>query len=278
MQTTDTRPSFMPKAQPKAPPPPPTEIKGASQSRPSFMPKAPEVVRGDPVLRKWSFSAWSLFKDVPYILYAQEVLGRRRDSGAAANRGTEMHAQLEQYILSNRQAGEPDPVGKAYVDGLYHNCWELKPEERFTLSADWTPVPEEQKAMTAIMDVLATRNGYVHIGDYKTGRKYDIKHTQQAQLYAAVANQVLGVDECEAQFVYLDGHDPLYIRFDKRIMQQAVDFWKKEGEKMLTMDRSYFYPPEDLAGVPKWFHEFLTDPSNYDDDHFKKPWYARKSS
>lgn len=229
-----------------------------------------------PVLRKWSFSAWSLFKDVPYLLYAQEVLGRRRESGAAANRGTEMHAELETYVLTNRASGNPDPIGKLFLDTLYEQGYDVQPEKRFTLDANWREVPEESKAMTAILDVFATAPaGRLLIGDYKTGRKYELKHTQQAQLYAAVLNKVYGVDECQARFIYLDGHTPLAIDFNKRIMQQAVDFWTRESEQILSYGKDAFAPPESLQGIPKWYHDFLMDKNNYDPEHFKAPWYAQ---
>jgi hypothetical protein len=83
-----------------------------------------------------------------------------------------------------------------------------------------------------------------------------------------------GVDECRVEFIYLDGPKPLSIKYDKRLMKQAVDFWKAEGEKMLSYDKSFFSPPEDLSGLAPWYKEFLMDASIYDDEHFKKPWYV----
>jgi hypothetical protein len=113
------------------------------------------------------------------------------------------------------------------------------------------------------------------IGDYKTGRRYDLKHTQQAQLYAAVLNQTSGIAECQARFIYLDGHETLAIDFDKRLMKMAVDFWKAEGEKMLTAHKAMFAPPDDLNGIPKYYHDFLRSPDCYSAEHFSAPWYAR---
>jgi hypothetical protein len=246
-----------------------------SPPRPSFM-KPKKAFDRTPVLRKWSYSAWSLFVEVPYILYAQEILGKRRGSGSAANRGTEMHAELETYVLTGRAGGKPDLIGRAFLDKLYDEGYYIQPEKRFTLNADWKEVPEEEKAMTAILDVLATdKHGDVLIGDYKTGKRYDVKHTQQARLYAAVVNQVLGVNECRARFIYLDGHEELSIDFDKRTIKMAVDFWKEQGERMLTAHKELFAPPDSLAGIPKYYHEFLCDPDNYDAEHFQLPWYAK---
>jgi hypothetical protein len=187
-----------------------------------------------------------------------------------------MHAELETYVLTGRTGGNPDPIGKAFLDKLYDYGYDIKPEKRFTLNADWKEVSEGEKAMTAILDVLAVdKSGNLLIGDYKTGRKYDVKHTQQAQLYAAVVNKVLGVSECCARFIYLDGHDELAIDFNPRTMSMAVTFWKEQGERMLTAHKEMFAPPDSLAGIPKYYHEFLCDPNNYDTEHFSIPWYAR---
>ena len=269
-----TRPSFMPQVN-AAPIQEAVVEVSINSPRPSFM-KPRKTVDKTPVLRKWSYSAWSLFKEVPYLLYASEVLKKGRGTNEAAARGTAMHAELETYVLTGRTEGNPDPIGKEFLDQLYDEGYEVQPEKRFTLDADWKEVPEKEKSMTAILDVLATdKFGNLLIGDYKTGRKYDLKHTQQAQLYAAVVNQVLGVSECRARFIYLDGHEELAVDFSPRTMKMAVDFWKTQGELMLTAHKAMFAPPDSLDGIPKYYHDFLRDPDSYDKEHFSAPWYAR---
>lgn len=109
---------------------------------------------------------------------------------------------------------------------------------------------------------------------HNTGRKYEIKHTQQGQLYAAVLHKVFGVDECEVAFHYLDGHKPLIINFDKRLMKQATQFWVAEGEKMLTYGKSAFAPPDTLTGFAPWYKDVLQRPEFYNPEHFPAPYYV----
>lgn len=227
-----------------------------------------------PILNKWSFSAWSLMKELPYLLYAQEVLGIRRESNSAANRGTELHQGIEDYI--HGKVDTCHEVGKEVVDRLKAQGYTLLPEETFYLAREWQRLPtDEGKAMTAIIDVLATHPDLPpKIIDWKSGRKYEIKHTQQGQLYAAVLHKVFGVDECEVAFHYLDGHKPLIINFDKRLMKQATQFWVAEGEKMLTYGKSAFAPPDTLTGFAPWYKDVLQRPEFYNPEHFPAPYYV----
>ena len=271
-----TRPSFMPQASAIPVQEAVVEPSITQSARPSFM-KPKKAVDMTPVLKKWSYSAWSLFKELPYALYARDVMKLEYgSSGPAAERGTAMHAELEQYVVSGRESGSPDAVGKAFLDGLFSDGYAVQPEKRFSLDREWKEVSAKDRAMMAILDVLATApDGKLLIADYKSGRRYDLKHTQQAQLYAAVSHHVLGADECDAKFIYLDGHGSLDITFNTRTMKMAVDFWRIEGERMLTAHKAMFAPPDSLDGIPKYYHGFLCDPNSYNPEHFSPPWYAR---
>jgi hypothetical protein len=227
-----------------------------------------------PVLKKWSYSAWSLYKDVPYMLYAQEVLGIKREAGAAADRGTQLHATLEQYLLDG--AGDPHPVGKGVIDTMRDEGYVLLPERKFMLDADWKETEKDSRKLTAIMDVWGqTPDGRVKIVDWKTGKKYPLKHTQQGRLYAAVAAQVCGIEECIVEFVYLDGGKSLVLDLDKHHVDAAVRYWREEGDNLLSLGMDAFAPPEDLQGLAPWYKEFLSNKNNYDPDHFSAPWYAK---
>ena len=121
---------------------------------PSFLQKYTQPPE-EPVLRKWSFSAWSLFKEVPYLLYAQEVLKIRGKSSEAADRGTALHKGIEEYILGN--ADTCHDVGKLVVDDLKNQGYTLLPEETFYLNNEWQRLPNgEGRALTAVIDVLST--------------------------------------------------------------------------------------------------------------------------
>lgn len=234
------------------------------------------------VLPRWSFSAWSTYKDVPYIAYADMLLGIPRKANAQANRGVAIHHALEQYAL-----GQPydcaDPAfdaGRRVVDELMQ-AGEFSPERRFTLDRDWAIHPEEGKWMTAILDGLCIKpDGSAEVLDYKTGKAYAIKHTQQAQLYAAVVYRVLGIDHVTTRFIYLDLPDQpdLVITFNKPMLMEAFEYWDREGKSMTGAPKSVFAPPESLSGIAPWYAEYLKNPAHYRDEHFPAPWYVRANN
>jgi hypothetical protein len=119
---------------------------------------------------------------------------------------------------------------------------------------------------------LCTRSMIV---THNTGKKYSIKHTQQGRLYAAVAAQVCGIEECVVEFVYLDGGKSLVLDLDKHHVDAAVRYWREEGDNLLSLGMDAFAPPEDLQGLAPWYKEFLSNKNNYDPDHFSAPWYAK---
>jgi hypothetical protein len=227
-----------------------------------------------PILKKWSYSSWSLFKDVPYLLYAQEVLKIRREGGTAAARGHEIHQHIEDYVNGTRDDCHPE--AKRIVDTLRDEGFTVYTERRYTLDADWRQVDEHDKVFTAIMDIYAEHpSGRVKILDWKTGKKYSMKHTQQGRLYASVAKDVHGVDECEVEFHYLDGGTPLILEMSSKLVAAANIYWHKEGEGILSYGKSVFAPPEDLAGLAPWYKDFLASKENYEASHFAPPYYAK---
>ncbi len=236
------------------------------------------------VLPKWSFSDWATIKDLPYLVYAARVLGKERAPTPAAARGVAIHEALENYALRgtmdyNEHVTERVTAkGRAAIDRLRaHN---FQPERRFTLDRDWKECPEDDKWMTAIMDGLAISPDGTHaeVIDYKTGKQYAIKHTQQAQLYAAVVHKVLGIDTVTTRFIYLDSpaDDDLAITHNKSMLAAAYAFWNAQGIETTSLPKAAFAPPDVLAGIPKWYYDFLLNPDNYDDAHFPPPYYVLK--
>lgn len=208
------------------------------------------------------------------MVYAQEVLKIRRDSGTAADRGHAMHQEIEDYVNGTR----PDchPIAKQVVDTLRDEGFTVTAEKRYTLDRDWREVPEEQKAFTAIMDIYAAHpDGRVKILDWKSGKKYVVKHTAQGQLYAAVARDVHGIDNCDVEFHYLDGGTPLVLELSDKLVTSASTFWRQQGQDLLSYGKAIYQPPEDLNGLAPWYKEFLMRSENYDVNHFKPPYYAK---
>jgi ATP-dependent helicase/DNAse subunit B len=49
-------------------------------------------------VRSWSYSALKVYEECPYRTYISRVKGIKEPSGAAADRGTQIHQYAEDYV------------------------------------------------------------------------------------------------------------------------------------------------------------------------------------
>ena len=99
-------------------------------------------------VRAWSYSALKVYEDCPYRTYISRVKGVKEPSGPAADRGTQIHQEAEDYV--NGTLGEMPDSCKKFEDqfeelrSLYIDAKvELEGEWGFDL--DWAPVGWMQK-------------------------------------------------------------------------------------------------------------------------------------
>ena len=140
----------------------------------------------------WSYSALKVFEECAYRTYISRVKKVREESGPAAQRGTDIHQQAEDFV--NGKIGEMPDTLKKFEDDfdqlryLYGEAKvELEGEWGFDL--DWQPVGWVEKTTWARikLDALVNEDEQsARVIDYKTGKKYgnEINHAQQCLLYA----------------------------------------------------------------------------------------------
>jgi CRISPR/Cas system-associated exonuclease Cas4 (RecB family) len=143
-------------------------------------------------VRAWSYSALKVFEECPYRTYISRVKGVKEPSGPAADRGTQIHQEAEDYV--NGTLGELPDSCKKFQDefeelrSLYIDAKvELEGEWGFDL--DWAPVGWMQKETWARikLDALVQEDDTsARVIDYKTGKHFgnEIAHGQQGLLYA----------------------------------------------------------------------------------------------
>ena len=143
-------------------------------------------------LKAWSYSALKVFEQCAYRSYIAKVKKIQEDSGPAAERGTMIHQQAEDYV--NGTLGEfPDTLKKfksefeELRDGYADAKVELEGEWGFDIN--WQPVGWMEKNTWARikLDALVHQDETsARVIDYKTGKKFgnEIGHSQQALLYA----------------------------------------------------------------------------------------------
>jgi PD-(D/E)XK nuclease superfamily len=151
-----------------------------------------------------SYSSISLYKKCPRQWEWRYVHGHYGPPGAAADRGTEIHALLEEFFK-----GAPYPSAtKALVpwQRFMENItqYDPTPEAEWAVTEDWTPCnyssPEAYIRGKADL-VYNDHEGVRHILDWKTGRIYP-EHVDQGRAYVAL--DPLPMPMYATEFVYID--------------------------------------------------------------------------
>lgn len=207
-------------------------------------------------LKSWSYSALKVFEQCPYRSYIAKVKKIQEESGPAAERGTMIHQQAEDYV--NGTLGEfPDTLIKFKAEfeelreGFANAEVELEGEWGFDLN--WNPVGWMEKATWARikLDALVHQDETcVRVIDYKTGKKFgnEIGHSQQALLYAiATFLRFPDVQFAQTELWYLDLGETTVKSFTRDQAMQFMPTWHKRAVEMTTCDDFSPTPSKDAC-------------------------------
>lgn len=207
-------------------------------------------------LKSWSYSALKVFEQCPYRSYIAKVKKIQEESGPAAERGTMIHQQAEDYV--NGTLGEfPDTLVKfksefeELREGFANAEVELEGEWGFDLN--WNPVGWMEKATWARikLDALVHQDETcVRVIDYKTGKKFgnEIGHSQQALLYAiATFLRFPDVQFAQTELWYLDLGETTVKSFTRDQAMQFMPTWHKRAVEMTTCDDFSPTPSKDAC-------------------------------
>ena len=143
-------------------------------------------------IKSWSYSGLKVFEQCPFRSYLARVKKIREESGPAAERGTVIHQEAEDYV--NGTLGEFPDTLKKFKDnfeelrnGFINAQVELEGDWGF--DTEWQAVGWNDKNTWARvkLDALVHQDETsARVIDYKTGKKWgnEIAHSQQALLYA----------------------------------------------------------------------------------------------
>jgi CRISPR/Cas system-associated exonuclease Cas4 (RecB family) len=135
-----------------------------------------------------SYSGLSLYRKCPKAWHDAYVLGNRSEAGAAANRGTEIHKEIEDYFngLVERITHSALHKWKAYFFGLAPR--NPVPEMKLGACSAWSPMAFDDATanVRGAMDLVTVGEAATHIIDWKTGKVYP-EHEKQADFYAALS-------------------------------------------------------------------------------------------
>lgn len=194
-------------------------------------------------LRSWSYSALKVFEECPYRSYIQKVKKIQEPSGPAAERGTLIHEQAEQYVDGTlgdfpdsciKFKGEFEELRALYADAKV----ELEGEWGFDI--EWQPVGWMEKATWARikLDALVHEDEQsARVIDYKTGKKWgnEIAHSQQGLLYAiGTFFRYPHLEYVQVEFWYLDKGETTKKTYTREQAMQFAPGWHRRAIVMTT--------------------------------------------
>lgn len=194
-------------------------------------------------LRAWSYSALKVFEECAYRSYIAKVKMIPEPSGPAAERGSVIHQEAEDYVAGKLEklpltlskfTNEFEQLKELFADAQV----ELEGEWGFDI--DWKPVGWVTPTTWARikLDVLVNQDEQsVRVIDYKTGKKYgnEIAHSQQGLLYAiGTFLRYPHVQFAQTEFWYLDHGLTTKKSYTREQALQFLPNWHNRGVIMTT--------------------------------------------
>lgn len=207
----------------------------------------------------WSFSTLQNFEKCPKSVFFSKVQGCPDPAGTAAQRGTQMHETIEQYIM-----GETATLGasiknfRPLIETLRTEYAEGKAlvEEEWGHDIYWAPV--ENWANQALwlklkLDVFQwTSPTSAKIIDWKSGRKYgnELKHNAQLQIYTLCAfHRFPQLQYVEGMMAYLDHgtNNTLEAAYTRQEALMFESEWHLRGLRLTTTTDFIATPSSDAC-------------------------------
>ena len=219
------------------------------------------------LVKFWSHSSLQQFQECPYRLFLRRVKRIKEPSGEAAERGTKIHDQCEQYVQGLR-----DTLPEGKKTDQFENRFNLlkdmfrkgmvQLEEDWGFDIDWTPLVDDGAlykddklwAMTKLDVFIRDSETSATVLDYKTGRKFgnEVKHGSQAYTYAVSAfMKYPELEFVKAEFWYLDQGQTLERKWTRA---EAMLLLNRLTERAIKMTSATKFPARPSESACKWCH------------------------
>jgi len=209
-------------------------------------------------LKAWSYSALKVFEECPYRSYIQKVKKIQEPSSPAADRGTQIHQEAEDYVKG--ELGElPASLSKFKND--FEQLRDLFAEAKVELEGEWgfdlewNPCGWMEKSTWARikLDALVHEDEQsARVIDYKTGKKFgnEIGHSQQCLLYAiATFFRYPHIDFVQTELWYLDKGETTKKSFTR---EQAMQFAPGFHRRAIAMTTCEDFSPTPSKDSCRW--------------------------
>lgn len=206
----------------------------------------------------WSYSSLKTYETCPYRIYIAKVKKIQEDYGPAADRGSQIHLQAEDFV-QNKIEQMPDTLKKfqnqfevlksLYVEGKV----ELEGEWGFTIdwkTCDW--MDKEVWARIKLDAIVHESPTSARVIDYKTGKKFgnEIAHGQQALTYAIGSFfKYPELEHVQTELWYLDQKETSLQAYTR---EEAMMFMPNINNRALNMTSATKFPPNPSSYSCKW--------------------------
>lgn len=202
----------------------------------------------------WSYSAWSDYKLCPFKYHGRKILKLPEEAGPALLDGRVFHDQIAAHITKPDAPAPDRPIHKRLlpVVAQLREIDDKVVEMQWAFTAAWKPTGWFAKAPKAtwlrvILDAgVVYPDATAHVGDWKTGKRYD-DNDEQMELFAlATFAQYTWVNEVETRLWYVDnGHEEIaeFKRSEEPLLRAK---WEDRAAKMLA-DRTWTPKPNAMC-------------------------------
>ena len=211
-------------------------------------------------VKQWSFSRLANYEECPYRLYLSAVErrpGPARGEDHPAERGTRIHTACERYVKDEGPLVKEMRRFETDFEALkeHYNDGHVQLEGDWGFDIDWQQTGWWDDNVWARIKLDAFRrydDQTAGLIDYKTGKKMgnEVKHTQQAQLYAVGAfMRYPEIDLIHASFWYLDQGQ----RFNKTYKRDNLALYlKKFNQRALALTTAANFPAKPNKMKCRW--------------------------
>lgn len=200
----------------------------------------------------WSYSAWSDYDLCPFKFHGRRILKLPEPPSPAPEDGDKFHKQIASHIMRD-DAPAPDRKIHARIAPVVaqlRTIEEKTVEQQWAFSKTWQPTGWFSRAPKAawlrvVLDVgIAYPDNTAHVGDWKTGKRYE-SNDEQMELFAlAVFANWRWINEVETRLWYVDnGHEEV-AEFKRSEEASLRAKWEERAQRMLS-DRTWTPKPND---------------------------------
>ena len=188
-------------------------------------------------MKNWSYSRYSTWKKCPALLKFQMEATEPAPSHPAAQRGTDLHAVIEQYLLGKGKLPLELDYYRPFFDHIRNEG--AQPEVPLSVDSEWRPIgwDDPGRWWRGILDCVVETEDECYIFDWKTGNEYG-DHRDQREIYAAAKfSHDSEYPEITVIHVYLDKKQNTVSRFTPEDIPAIQRGWTVRIEEMFNDKR-----------------------------------------